>query len=57
MRYAVVHEASSGVVNLIVAEPGDPAPLGCSLVALGDEATCGIGWTWDGVIFVEPVDG
>lgn len=49
------------VINLIVAEPTDPAPYGCQLIEVienPEKPTCGIAWTWNGTEFIDsnPVD-
>ena len=49
---AVVQLSDSVVINLIVAEPTDPAPDGCELIEVPLGTPCGIGWTWDGTQFV-----
>lgn len=53
MRCAVI-DTNGVVVNIIMAEPSDLAPLGCFLVAIPDAAFCDIGWVWDGTAFVNP---
>lgn len=53
MRCAVVN--SDGViVNIIIADPSDPAPIDHFLVSIEDEVFCNIGWIWDGNAFVDP---
>ena len=46
------------VINLIVAEPTDPAPYGCQLIELiPDEKgnfKCSTAWTWNGTEFIDP---
>jgi hypothetical protein len=54
MRCAVVNETDGVVVNIIVAEPSDLAPLNCVLIGIPDDVFCDIGWKWDGVVFVDP---
>jgi hypothetical protein len=54
MRCAVVNDLSLIVENMIVADPTDPAPLGCFLVALADDQMCDIGWIYDGTGFYDP---
>jgi hypothetical protein len=39
------------VVNLIVAEPTDAPPAGCTLIEI---PSCDIGWVWDGTRFNPP---
>jgi len=48
MNCAVVNDSTMVVENIIVAEPTDPAPLGCFLVGLADGQVCDIGWVYDG---------
>ena len=47
---AVINEENV-VVNLIVAEPTDPPPEGCTLIEI---PFCDIGYTWDGTRFNPP---
>ena len=47
MQCAVVQDSDNVVVNIIVADPTDPAPIGCFLVGLADGQYCGIGWIYD----------
>jgi len=54
MRCAVVSLATGEVLNIIVADPGDPAQDGCVLVALEDGQPCDIGWLMVGLEFVDP---
>lgn len=44
------------VVNIIVALPSDPAQDGCQLIEIMADQFCDIGWYWDGVIFIPPVE-
>lgn len=52
MTTCAVIDNTNTVVNIIVAEPTDLPPEGCSLVEL---MTCDFGWVWDGVRFNPPV--
>jgi len=52
MTTCAVINADGLVVNLIVAEPTDTPPEGCSLVLI---PFCDIGYTWDGQQFNPPV--
>jgi hypothetical protein len=54
MRCAVVLIATGEVINIIVAEPTDPAPDDCELIALPDDSPADIGWYWDGSEFIDP---
>ena len=57
MRCAVCELSNGLVTNIIMADPNvDPAPEGCQLIAIADDQTCDIGWTWDGTQFVPPSD-
>ena len=42
------------VINVIMAEPTDPAPYGCQLIEVPDGVHSGIAWTWDGTQFIDP---
>lgn len=53
MRCAVI-DANGIIVNIIMAEPTDPAPDGCSLIGIEDGVFCDIGWSWDGASFIDP---
>jgi len=45
---AVVDLTSFVVVNVIVADAQtDPAPSGCELIDITNNANCGIGWTYN----------
>ena len=52
---AVCRLSDGLVINIIVAQPSDPAPDGCQLVEIMTGQTCDIGWTWDGTQFVASV--
>jgi hypothetical protein len=54
MRCAVCQNSDGLVVNIIVADPTDPAPVGCFLVGIADDMWCDIGYTWDGTAFLPP---
>lgn len=47
MQCAVVQIGDNVVVNIIVADPTDPAPINCFLVGLESGQDCGIGWIYD----------
>lgn len=49
---AVVDKSTMTVINVIVAEPADLAPIGCELVEVGPDQRANIGWTWDGSQFI-----
>ena len=51
MTTCAVVDSDNQVVNLIVAEPTDTPPAGCTLIEI---PACDIGWTWDGVRFNPP---
>jgi hypothetical protein len=51
MTTCAVIDQNSVVVNLIVAEPTDPPPEGCTLIEIPH---CDIGYVWDGVQFNPP---
>jgi hypothetical protein len=51
MANCAVVDANNIVVNMIVAEPTDTPPEGCTLVEL---PFCDIGYTWDGKRFNPP---
>jgi len=53
MRCAVI-DTDGLVVNIIMAEPTDLAPVGCSLVGIEDDVFCDIAWSWDGSSFINP---
>jgi len=52
MTVCAVIDSTNTVINLIVAEPTDVAPTGCTLVEVPQ---CEIGYTWDGTRFNPPV--
>lgn len=54
MQCAVVLIATGEVINVIVAEPTDPAPDNCELIAIPEGQPVSIGWYWDGAEFVNP---
>lgn len=47
MQCAVIQYSDNVVINIIVADPTDPAPDGCFLIGLSDGEPCGIGWIYD----------
>lgn len=51
---AVVNVTDNVVVNKIVAEPTDLAPLNTYLVLILSDMECDIGWVWNGTEFVNP---
>jgi hypothetical protein len=51
MTTCAVVNSDNQVVNLIVAEPTDTPPEGCTLVEV---PFCDIGYTWDGTRFNPP---
>lgn len=47
-RCALVQNSDNTVINIIVADPSvDPAPEGCTLVALPDDSPVSFGWIYD----------
>jgi hypothetical protein len=55
MSNCAVCQLSDGlVVNIIVADPTDPAYDGTQLILIPDGVMCDIGWTWDGTTFINP---
>lgn len=59
MRCAVIDPVSGAVLNVIVADPSDPAPEGTQLIGLADDAsidtTCTwTPWGWVAPPYVEP---
>ena len=55
LRCAVCQLSDGLVVNIIMASPADPPPAECMLVPINENQVCDMGWTWDGVNFIEPV--
>ena len=53
-RCAVYQLHDGVVVNIIIAQPSDPAPDWCGLVEIMNGQACDIGWRWDGTQFVGP---
>lgn len=51
MATCAVIDSNNIVVNIIVAEPTDIPPAGCTLVEI---PVCGIGYVWDGKRFNPP---
>jgi hypothetical protein len=47
MRCAVIDVLSNVVLNVIVADPADPAPDGSFLIGMADDVACGIGYIYD----------
>lgn len=55
MRCAVVNVTSTVVENLIMADPSiDTVPETFLLISLPEDSPVAIGWTWDGINFVDP---
>ena len=55
MSNCAVCQLSDGLVlNIIVADPTDPAYDGTQLIFIADGVMCDIGWTWDGTTFIDP---
>ena len=55
MSTCAVCQLSDGlVVNVIIADPTDPAPDNCQLILVPDGTPCGIGWIWNGTEFINP---
>lgn len=55
MRWAIV---IGGVVDNVILWDGLTVwapPVGSDAIQLSEGQECGIGWTWDGSTFVEPV--
>ena len=47
-RCALVQNSDETVINIIMADPAvDPAPEGCTLVALPDDSPVSFGWIYD----------
>lgn len=53
-RIAVCLEYNLQVVNVIIAEDGDLAPLGTLLIPLPDDSPVSQGWLFDGIDFTPP---
>ena len=53
-RFAVCLEYNLQVVNVIIAEDGDLAPLGTLLIHLPDDSPVSQGWLFDGIDFTPP---
>jgi len=53
-RFAVCLEYNLQVVNVIIAEDGDFAPLGTLLIPLPDDSPVSQGWLFDGIDFTPP---
>ncbi len=53
-RFAVCLEYNLQVVNVIIAEDGDLAPLGTLLIPLPDDSPVSQGWLFDGIDFTPP---
>lgn len=59
MQCAVVQNADNIVINIIFADPTDPAQIGCFLVGLQPEQNCQIGYIYDPATgtFSAPITG
>lgn len=55
-RCAVCQLSDGLVINIIMAEPSDPPQIGCQLIEIMNEQGCDIGWAWDGVAFIAPLE-
>lgn len=53
-RFAVCLEYNLQVVNVIIAEDGDLAPLGTLLIPLPDDSPISQVWLFDGIDFTPP---
>lgn len=53
-RCAVCQLSDGLVVNIIIAEPYNPAPDGCQLIEIMNGQPCDIGWYWTGTEFIPP---
>lgn len=56
MNWAVVQ--SGAVINIVIwdGETQWVAPNDSELIQINIDQRCGIGWTWDGTSFSEPVE-
>jgi len=55
-RCAVCQLSDGLVINIIMAAPSDPPQIDCQLVEVMNEQGCDIGWAWDGVAFIAPLE-
>lgn len=51
---AVCRLSDGFVMNIIIAQPSDPAPEGCQLVEIMNGQACGIGWFYANGVFNGP---
>ncbi len=51
---AVCRLSDGLVMNIIVAQPSDPAPEGCQLIEIMNGQACGIGWYYADGVFNGP---
>jgi hypothetical protein len=54
MICAYVDKATGLVLNTIVAVSTDPVPEHIILIEIPEGSMASIGWTWDGVQFIDP---
>jgi len=54
-RCAVCQLSDGLIINIIIALPSDPAPEECQLIEVMADQLCGIGWYWDGKLFIPAV--
>ena len=54
MRCAVINKNDGVIVNIIIAEPIELAPIDCYLIGIPEDTFCDIGWSWDGSSFIDP---
>jgi len=54
---AIIQLSDGLVINVIVADPSDPAPDNCQLILTPDKfwVDAQIGWYWDGLTFKQGV--
>ena len=53
MATCAVLDSNNIVVNLIVADPVDTPPSGCTLVFKPDNISVNMGYTWNGTDFLD----
>lgn len=53
MAVCAVIDNTNTVINLIVADPIDPPPSGCTLVFKPDNVIVDLGYTWNGTNFLD----
>lgn len=54
MKCAVCQQSDGLVINIIVADVNEPAPMECVLIEVAEETQCNLGWYWDGNNFINP---